>query len=191
MKFLSLPGFLASLALALAALVALPAPAQAEEQYTLRPADRLQVSVWREDALQREVRVLPDGSITVPLVGRLVVAGQGTEEVEKRIVERLKPYMPDPIVTVSVLSADGNVVYVIGKVLKPGVVPLTTDGTTVLQALSQVGGLDRFADGNAVRVLRDEGGKRTVLTVRYNDLVKGDSLQTNVLLHAGDTVLVP
>lgn len=191
MKFLSLPGFLASLALALAALVALPAPAQAEEQYTLRPADRLQVSVWREDALQREVRVLPDGSITVPLVGRLVVAGQGTEEVEKRIVERLKPYMPDPIVTVSVLSADGNVVYVIGKVLKPGVVPLTTDGTTVLQALSQVGGLDRFADGNAVRVLRDEGGKRTVLDVRYNDLVKGDSLQTNVLLHAGDTVLVP
>lgn len=167
------------------------AMAQSAAPYVLHPADRLQVSVWRDTALQREVRVLPDGSITLPLVGRIMVAGLDTDTIEKQLVERLKPYMPDPIVTVSVLSADGNVVYVIGKVLKPGVVPLTTDGTTVLQALSQVGGLDRFADGNAVRVLRDEGGKRTVLTVRYNDLVKGDSLQTNVLLHAGDTVLVP
>lgn len=191
MKSFSLPGFLTSLMLLLVAIVAVPTVAQAEEQYTLRPADRLQVSVWREDALQREVRVLPDGSITVPLVGRLVVAGLGTEAVEKLIVERLKPYMPDPIATVSVISADGNVVYVIGKVLKPGVVPLITDSTTVLQALSQVGGLDRFADGNAVRVLRDEGGQRSVLPVRYNDLVKGDSLQTNVVLRAGDTVLVP
>ena len=190
MKFLSLSGW-ASLFLVLSSLFAFPSWAHAEDHYTLRPADRLQVSVWREEALQREVRVLPDGSITVPLVGRLVVAGLGTEDVEKLIVERLKPYMPDPIATVTVVSADGNVVYVIGKVLKPGVVPLTTDSTTVLQALSQVGGLDRFADGNAVRVLRSQGGKSSILTVRYNDLVKGESLQTNVPLQAGDTVLVP
>ena len=165
--------------------------AQAVQPYQLRPADRLQISVWREDALQREVRVLPDGSITMPLAGRLVVAGLGTEEVEKRLVERLKPYIPDPIVTVGVAATEGNVVYVIGKVMKPGVVPLTADTTTALQALSQAGGLDRFADGNAVRVLREGGGSRDVLPVRYNDLIKGESLQTNVQLRAGDTVLVP
>ena len=165
--------------------------AEDAKPYLLRPADRLQISVWREETLQREVRVLPDGSITVPLAGRLVVAGLGTEQVEKRMVERLKPYIPDPVVTVAVASTDGNAVFVIGKVAKPGVVPLATDNTTVLQALSQVGGLDRFADGNAIRVLRDEGGKQTVMVVRYNDLIKGDSLQTNVVLRPGDTVLVP
>lgn len=160
--------------------------------YRLRPADRLQISVWREDALQREVRVLPDGSITFPLVGRLLVEGLDTEQVEKRIIERLKPFIPDPIVTVGIAATDGNIVYVLGKVLKPGVVPLTANVTTALQVLSQVGGLDRFADGNAVRVLREEGSSRsTVLTVRYNDLLKGESLQTNVPLRPGDTVLVP
>jgi polysaccharide biosynthesis/export protein len=159
--------------------------------YKLRHADRLQISVWREDALQREVRVLPDGSITFPLVGRLPVEGLNTEEVEKRIAERLKSYIPDPIVTVAITATDGHVVYVLGKVAKPGVVPLTGSTTTVLQVLSQSGGLDRFADGNAVRVLRDEGGNRTLLPVRYNDLIKGESLQTNVPLRPGDTVLVP
>ncbi|QEA12498.1 polysaccharide biosynthesis/export family protein [Comamonas flocculans] len=159
--------------------------------YTLHPADKLQVSVWRDTALQREVRVLPDGSITLPLVGRVVVAGLDTDTVEKELVERLKPYMPDPIVTVSVVAAEGNVVYVVGKVAKPGVVPLIADSTTVMQALSLVGGLDRFADGNAVRVLRQDAGKHTVLDVRYNDLIKGNDLQTNVVLQAGDTILVP
>ena len=179
------------LALALAAPWGSTAWAQSKAPYTLHPADRLQVSVWRDTALQREVRVLPDGSITLPLVGRIVVAGLDTDTVEKQLVERLKPYMPDPIVTVAVAAAEGNVVYVVGKVTKPGVVPLITDATTVLQALSLVGGLDRFADGNAVRVLREADGKRTVMDVRYNDLLKGGSLDTNVVLRAGDTVLVP
>ena len=159
--------------------------------YKLRAADRLQISIWREEALQREVRVLPDGSISIPLVGRLPVAGLDVEQVEKRIVERLKAYIPDPIVTVAVSGTEGNVVYVLGKVNKPGVVPLTNHTTSVLQVLSQAGGLDRFADGNAVRVLREEDGPRTALPVRYNDLVKGESLQTNVQLRAGDIVLVP
>lgn len=179
------------LVLAFAAPWGVSAWAQALTPYALRPADRLQVSVWRDTALQRDVRVLPDGSITLPLVGRIVVAGLDTDTVEKQIVEKLKPFMPDPIVTVAVTAAEGNVVYVVGKVVKPGVVPLIADSTTVLQALSLVGGLDRFADGNAVRVLREQGGKRTVMDVRYNDLIKGDSLQTNVVLQAGDTILVP
>lgn len=159
--------------------------------YKLRAADRLQVSVWREEALQREVRVLPDGSISFPLVGRLSVAGLDVEQVEKHIAERLKTYIPDPIVTVAVSGTDGNVVYVLGKVNKPGVVPLTANATTVLQVLSQAGGLDRFAEGNSVRVLREEGGPRRVLPVRYDDLIQGTSLQTNVEVRAGDIVLVP
>ncbi len=180
--------------MSLLATVGLGAAAWAQDvvaPYTLRPADKLQISVWREDTLQREVRVLPDGSITFPLVGRLPVEGLDTAQIEAQIVQRLKPFIPDPIVTVAISGTEGNVVYVLGKVVKPGVVPITASSTSVLQVLSQVGGLDRFADGNAVRVLREENGSRSVLPVRYNDLIKGDSLQTNVLLRAGDTVLVP
>lgn len=180
--------------LAVLALCGMGAAVGAQEltaAYKLRPADKLQISVWREETLQREVRVLPDGSITFPLVGRLSVEGLDTVQVETQMVQRLKPFIPDPIVTVAISGTDGNVVYVLGKVAKPGVVPLTASTTTALQVLSQAGGLDRFADGNALRVLREDNGTRSVLPVRYNDLIKGDSLQTNVPMRAGDTLLVP
>lgn len=160
--------------------------------YTLHSGDTLLVAVWREDALLKEVRVLPDGSITFPLVGRVEVAGLGSEEVERRIAEKLKPFIPDAVVSIVITGIEGNRVYVIGKVLKPGPVVLKAPDTTVLQALSQVGGLDRFADGNAVKVLRTTPQKGVqLLPVRLNDLLKGSELSTNVMLQPGDTILVP
>ena len=160
--------------------------------YQIRHGDRLQVSVWREEALSREVRVLPDGSISFPLVGRLMVAGSTTVQLDKRLTEGLKSFIPDPSVTASVTATDGNTVYVLGKVLKAGPIPLTNPTTTVLQVLSQVGGLDRFANGDAILVMRrDAGGKIQTQRVRYNDLMRGEALESNVILRAGDTVLVP
>lgn len=160
--------------------------------YQIRHGDRLQISVWREESLSRESRVLPDGSISFPLVGRLVVAGSTTEQVEKRITERLKSFIPEASVTAAVIGTEGNSVFVLGKVLKAGQIPLTTPSTTVLQVLSQVGGLDRFANGDAILVMRrDASGKLQTQRVRYNDLMRGEALDTNVILRAGDTVLVP
>ena len=163
----------------------------AADSYALRHGDRLQISVWKEDALNREVRVLPDGSISFPLVGRIMVAGAPASEVERRIREGLKPYIPEAVVTVVVLATEGNSVYVLGKVLKPGPVPLTSADTTVLQVLSQAGGLDRFADADSIVVLRKAGGREETLRVRYRDLLKGRSLDTNVVMRPGDTVMVP
>ncbi len=165
--------------------------AQASATYKLRHGDALMVSVWRDEALRMEVRVLPDGSITFPLAGRVEVAGLSTSEAEVRIAERLKKYIPEAVVTVAITAADGNRVYVLGKVVNPGAVTLTSPETTVLQMLSQVGGLDRFADGNSIRVLRNSPQGNQVLPVRYNDLVKGTQLETNVVLMPGDTILVP
>jgi polysaccharide export outer membrane protein len=163
------------------------------DSYVLREGDRLQVSVWKEEALNREVRVLPDGSISFPLVGRIPVAGNSTGEVEARIREGLKSYIPEAVVSVAVLATEGNTVYVLGKVLKPGPVPLTSADTTVLQVLSQVGGLDRFADPDAIVVLRKFPGepRQQTLRVRYGELLKGQALDSNVVMRPGDTVMVP
>ncbi|HMN91994.1 MAG TPA: polysaccharide biosynthesis/export family protein [Hydrogenophaga sp.] len=165
--------------------------AQATQPYQLRHGDALTVSVWKEEALQIEVRVLPDGSITFPLAGRVEVAGLTTPQAEERIASKIKTYIPEAVVTVAVTGIDGSRVYVLGKVAEPGPVTLMSPSTTVLQVLSQAGGLDRFADGNGIRVLRQTSSGATVLPVRYNDLIRGNALETNVVLQPGDTILVP
>lgn len=159
--------------------------------YLLRHGDVLTVSVWKEEALRMEVRVLPDGSITFPLAGRVEVAGLTTPQAEERIASKIKKFIPEAAVTVAVTGVDGSRVYVLGKVAQPGPVTLISPSTTVLQVLSQVRGLDRFADGNAIRVLRQTSSGPTVLPVRYDDLIRGNSLETNVVLQPGDTILVP
>lgn len=165
--------------------------AQSVQPYQLRHGDLLTVSVWKEEALRMEVRVLPDGSITFPLAGRVEVAGLTTPQVEERIAGKIKKFIPEAAVTVVVTGIDGSRVYVLGKVAQPGPVTLTSPSTTVLQVLSQVRGLDRFADGNSIRVLRQTSAGAAVLPVRYDDLIRGNSLETNVVLQPGDTILVP
>ena len=165
--------------------------AQSAATYKLRHGDALMVSVWRDEALRMEVRVLPDGSITFPLAGRVEVVGLSTPEVEARVAEKLKKYIPVPVVTVAITATEGNQVYVLGKVIRPGAVTLISPEITVLQMLSQVGGLDRFADGNSIRVLRNSPQGNRILPVRYDDLIKGSQLDSNVVLMPGDTILVP
>ena len=164
--------------------------AESNEAYKLNQGDILQISVWGEESLQKEVRVLPDGSITFPLAGRVEVANATTPEIEKRITEKLKTYLPDPQVTVMISNIEGNRAYIIGKVLRPGAV-LLTGPMTVLQAISLAGGLDRFADSDSIKVLRGGAGVQTVLPVNYDRLIKGQDLNSNVLLNTGDTILVP
>lgn len=183
--------FLRSIVSTLLAVTAGMALAQAPGAYTLRHGDAVMVSVWRDEALRMEVRVLPDGSITFPLAGRVEVAGLSTTQAETRIAEKLKKYIPEAVVTVAITGIQGSQVYVLGKVANPGPVLLSSPNITVLQVLSQVGGLDRFADGNAIRVLRSSPAGHEVLTVRYNDLIKGAQLESNVVLKPGDTILVP
>lgn len=158
--------------------------------YLLKEGDVLEVSVWQEENLRKELRVLPDGSITFPLVGRVEVAGFASADVEKKVAEKLKPFLSDPVVNVVIGGINGNRVYVIGNVVKPGPVILDVP-MTVLQVLSLAGGLGRFADENAIKVLRESAGGAQTLPVRYSDLIKAKDLSTNVTLRAGDTLLVP
>lgn len=174
-------------------LLSLPAisVAASPAPYQLREGDALLVSVWGETALNKEVRVLPDGSITFPLAGRIEVAGLTTPEVEKNIAQKLKTYLPEPQVTVVVTATEGSRAYILGKVLKPGPIPLVSP-TTVMQALSMAGGLDKFADLDAVKIIRvGNDGTQSLISVMYASLLKGESLESNVVLLPGDTIVVP
>ena len=159
--------------------------------YRLHQGDSLMISVWREETLQKQVVVLPDGSITFPLVGRVEVEGLSTPEVEARITEKLKKYLSEPVVTVVISAIDGNRAYILGKVLKPGPF-IITEPTTVLQAISIAGGFDKFADEGDIKVIRPVPPNSTqIFPVNYNDIVSGKDISTNIYLKAGDTIVVP
>jgi polysaccharide export outer membrane protein len=166
------------------------AHAEGQQGYKLRHGDLIQISVWGEDKMQKESLVLPDGSITYPLAGRVEVIGLTSTEAEKKIAEKLKTYLPDPQVSVVIAKIEGNVAHVLGKVLKPGQV-LMTGPTTVLDAISVAGGLDKFAERSEIKVLRTTPQGQKAIPVHYDQLIKGDHLENNITLLPGDTVLVP
>ena len=154
--------------------------------YEIRQGDVLDVSVWGDETLAKVIRVLPDGSIGFPLAGHILVAGLSPEEIEESITKKLQKYLPDPEVTVIVQSTDGNKVYILGKVNKPGAIPLQGP-MTILQAISISGGFNRFADLDEIKILRG----KTTQAVNYNDLIRGKNLGSNHSLQADDTILVP
>jgi polysaccharide export outer membrane protein len=166
----------------------------ASETYLLNPGDQLDVSVWNEETLQKTITVLPDGMISFPLVGHLQAAGKSAADVETVIGGKLDTFIADPEVNVTVTSTKGNVVFVVGKVLKPGPVAMI-QSTTVMQALAMAGGLNEFAASNSIKIIRrsdpTKNTQEPLLKVRYSDLEKGSDLSSNHLLNAGDVIVVP
>ncbi|MGB5408840.1 MAG: polysaccharide biosynthesis/export family protein [Thiogranum sp.] len=163
---------------------------KAVDHYEIQPGDVLGVSVWKEEDLIQEVIVRPDGQITFPLVGEAKAAGNSIEILRLLISERLKKYIPDPVVTVSVRQLAGNTIYVIGKVNRPGVFPIVRN-VDVMQALSLAGGTSTYAALNDIKILRRENGKLRAMSFKYAEVEKGKRLEQNVVLQAGDVVVVP
>ncbi len=158
--------------------------------YRLHQGDTLQVSVWREDTLKAKVVVLPDGSITFPLAGRIEVFGLSTPEAEQLIASKLKAFLPDPNVSVVIEGTAGNNAFVLGKVMKSG--PIIISGPlSVLQAISMAGGFDKFADEGGIKVIREMSNGQSLLPVHYKDIISGTDMSTNIQLKAGDTIVVP
>jgi polysaccharide biosynthesis/export protein len=159
--------------------------------YTIRAGDVLQISVWKEDQLDQEVLVLADGSINYPLVGSVNAEGFTPEELQMSIKDKLKKLIPDAAVTVSVKAALGHTVSVLGQVNKPGEL-LMGHGLTVMQALSQAGGLTPYASTHGIRILhRGPDGKESSSRFPYNDIIDGDDLEKDIQLSPGDVVVVP
>jgi polysaccharide export outer membrane protein len=162
------------------------------DAYRLGPEDILEIAVWKEPDLSRkEVLVRPDGGLSFPLVGEVQVAGRSVADVRHEVVERLRRYLPEPVVSVSVVKMLYPRVYVIGKVNKPGEFMMGRP-FDVLQVLAIAGGLTPFAAADEIRIVRRdaEGGERAV-PFRYSRVERGEGLEQNIRLQAGDVVIVP
>lgn len=165
-------------------------PSVSETGYQLQPEDVLEISVWKEEGLKKEVLIRPDGGLSFPLVGELQAAGMTAAQLQQEITQRLEKFIPDPVVSVAILKVAGNRIFVIGKVNKPGEFPAGRY-VDVLQVLSMAGGLTPFAAENSIKVLRKQGGKEIVFPFKYAEVKKGENLQQNIQLQGGDVVVVP
>lgn len=160
------------------------------EGYKLQPGDLLQVVVWKETDLQSEVLIRPDGGISFALAGDMQAAGRTTDELRQELESRVRKLVPGAVVTVSVKAANGNRVFVIGKVNRPGDFALNRP-IDVMQAISLAGGITPFASADRIRVLHRDGAKQNSIRFRYSEVAKGRNLSQNILLQSGDTVIVP
>lgn len=158
--------------------------------YSVKPGDLLQISVWKEPELQSPVLVRPDGAFSFPLAGEVDARGKSVADLQKLLTERLKRFISEPVVTVSVTEVRGNKVYVIGQVNKPGEF-IVNPAVDVMQALSMAGGATAFASLGNIVVLRRKAGLQTALPFRYTEVLKGRELEQNIMLEAGDVVVVP
>jgi len=168
----------------------LAADAGSEGAYRVQPGDVLGISVWREEGLEKQVIVRPDGGLSFPLVGNVQASGKSIPELQTEVADKLKRFIPDPSVNVAVLKLDGNKVYVIGKVNRPGEFPVTRN-VDVVQALAMAGGMTPYAAVNKIHILRRSGGKQSAIPFAYGDVEKGQDLEQNIVLQAGDVVVVP
>jgi len=158
--------------------------------YLVNPGDILSVSVWKEEGLQEEVLVRPDGKFSFPLAGDIKAQGHSIQQIRDKLTAELSKFIPDLVVSVSARQINGNKVYVIGQVNRPGEI-IANPQVDVVQALSIAGGMNAFAELNDIKILRRVDGELKALDFRYLDIDKGKQLEQNVMLQAGDVVVVP
>jgi polysaccharide biosynthesis/export protein len=163
----------------------------APDDYVIGSGDTLQITVWNHPEVSVPVAVVrPDGKITVPLVKDLEVEGLTPLQAEQRITEGLTQYYDEPNVAVVVATITSKRIYVVGAARKEG--PLQyTHGMTVMQALSEAGGLTDYAKRKRIYILRRDNGQTYRLDFNYDNVVKGQGMEQNIVLLPDDTVVIP
>jgi polysaccharide export outer membrane protein len=164
-------------------------------EFLIGPEDVLIVTVWRNQELSKEVIVRPDGKISLPLLGDIMAAGLTAQALSKHVADGLAEFMSSPTVTVQVKEINSYHVFAVGEVGRPGKIVLKSF-TSVIQAISYAGGFTLFASRNNVHVLRNvKNGqgetKQVMIPVPYQDIVQGKNLEANIILKAGDVIVVP
>lgn len=158
--------------------------------YIIGPEDILYIYVWKEEPLSRTVPVRMDGKISIPLIEEIHAAGLTPLKLKELLTQKLKEFVENPTVTVVVMEANSFQVYISGEVRKPGVYRLRTE-TSLLQLISMVGGFTEWANQKKILIIRKEDGKEKRITVNYKKIVKGEDPSSNIILKAGDTIIVP
>ena len=169
------------------------------EPYKFQEGDVLDISVWQDPKLNRQVVVAPDGYISFPLAGRIRAGGSSSDRVEAALRRSLqKRYTSELEVTVALVgkskeqesAKDERLIYVTGEVQKPGAFDIQTQ-TTVLQAIALSGGLSPYAAKKRIQIRRVVNGQEIVQSFNYRDAEQGKNLAGNMLLEPGDVVVVP
>ncbi len=158
--------------------------------YKVGPGDILEISVWKDDTLSRDLTIPPDGNLSFPLIDDVNVSGLSIAEIRKLIKERLIEYIPDASVTVILKKINCLKAYVIGQVKNPGEFPITLE-TRVMQILSQAKGLTPFASEKDIHILRYQNNKIEKIGFNYKEVLNGRNLKQDILLKRGDVVVVP
>jgi polysaccharide export outer membrane protein len=164
--------------------------ATADPNYVIGAQDVLDVNVWKEPDVSRTVPVRPDGKISLPLLNDVQAAGLTPAQLAAQVTDSLKKYVTNPQVTVIVTVINSQRVYILGEVTRPGAFPLLP-GMSVLQALSSAGGFTQFAKVKSIFVRRVENGKESKYPFNYREVISGKKPEQDILLKAGDTIVVP
>ena len=164
-------------------------PSQIGSTYLLGADDSIVVTVWKEQNFSGPHSVRPDGMISMPLLGDIQAAGLTPMQLSDDISKRLKKYVNDPLVTVSVQQINSKHIYIVGQVLRVGPLALVA-GMTPLQALASAGGLGPFANEKHIYILRKVSGKEEKIPFNYKTALKTGNMQ-GIQLAPGDTIVVP
>ncbi len=154
--------------------------------YKVGPADVLYIRVWNEQQFSGPVTVQDNGHITLPLVGDLPAGDKTPNEIQQIVAKALTKFVVKPLVTVTVQAVESKKYYMDGLVARPGEYLLITP-TTVFEAISKANGLQEFANGKKIYVLR--GTQR--IPFNYKEVIHGKNMAQNIQLQPGDHVVVP
>lgn len=162
-------------------------------EYLIGPGDTMEVFVWGNPDLSTNVTVKPDGKITTRLVENIEASGKTASQLARDIEKAYGQYVKSAVVSVIVNNFIGvpfQQVRVVGEAQQPLKVPYRKH-MTALDAMIEVGGLTDFASGNRTVLIRNFEGKREVLELRLDDLLKDGDISANVPMYPGDIIIIP
>ncbi|MEL6440943.1 MAG: polysaccharide biosynthesis/export family protein [Cyanobacteria bacterium J06621_8] len=167
-----------------------------ETDYTLGAGDRINLDIFQVEEYSGEYPVLVDGTISLPLVGRVNVSGLSLKETSDKVSQEYATYLKRPIVTVGLLAPRPLRIGVAGEVDNPGAYEVTLDANspqfpTVTDMLEQAGGITTIADVRNVRVSRQVGGKEVLYNANLWDLLTRNQIRQDISLRDGDTIFIP
>lgn len=166
---------------------------QLAAEYVIGPLDSIDIFVWHNPDLTRQMPVRPDGRIAMPLVGDIVAVGKTPQGLASEIQDKLMPYIRDPLVTVIPTQFVGlftRQIRVIGEASQPRAIPFRSN-LTALDVMIEVGGLTRYADGDRAVIVRQISGKQESLRVRLDSLIRDGDINQNVEMLPGDILIIP
>ena len=166
-------------------------PVEKQQPYLIGPLDVLVVKVWGQQNLSGPVDVGPDGTISMPLIGDLKADGLTRDQLKEEIAKHLSDFLNNPEVDVQIGKINSKRYFVYGGVGRQGEFPLIRP-TTVMDAMSSVGGFRDFANTKKIRIQRVmPDGTIKEFKFNYKDVSKGKSMEQNILLQNGDRIFVP